>query len=63
VTNISGEALTWEITLDVPGTINSMWNAEQFPTGNGDEITFSGVSWNASISPGQTADFGFCAQI
>ncbi len=62
VTNISTDAITWEISLEVPGTINSLWNAEQAP-GNGDEVIFTGVSWNATISPGQAADFGFCAQI
>ena len=63
VTNISADNLSWEITIEVPGTINSLWNAQGTATGNGDDMTFVGVEWNADLAPGNSAEFGFCANL
>ena len=63
VTNVSAANVVWEITIEVPGTINSLWNAQGTATGNGDDMTFVGVEWNAELSPRSSADFGYCANL
>lgn len=58
VTNISDEDVTWEIELELPGTIYNLWNANVVESdGVG---TFTGVDFNATIAPGASAMFGFC---
>jgi hypothetical protein len=58
VTNISDAAITWEIMLELPGTITTAWNTTYSVAG--DVGTFSGVDYNATIDPGAAAQFGFC---
>ena len=58
VTNISDAAITWEIMLELPGTITTAWNTTY--SVQGDVGTFSGVDYNATIDPGAAAQFGFC---
>lgn len=58
VTNTSNGDLDWKVTIPVAGMINNHWNAELVQ--NGDQATFSGVSWNDVIAPGAAASFGFC---
>jgi hypothetical protein len=58
VSNISDGDVDWKVTLPVNGMINNHWNAEM--TQDGDQATFSGVSWNNVIAPGAAASFGFC---
>ena len=58
VKNAGKAAVTWTVSVDVPGTMVDVWNAEGKQTGA--QATFSGKSWNASIGPGEKADFGFC---
>ena len=63
VTNVSTENIVWEITIEVPGTIGTPWNATIVSYGTGDDITFAGVNWNAELTPGNSAEFGFCAEL
>jgi rhamnogalacturonan endolyase len=60
VENLTSADLTWQIEVEVQGTISSLWNAVDTPL-TGDWVQFSGVSWNATIPPAQTTSFGFCA--
>ncbi len=59
VTNPNSSSLTWDISLDVGATITTLWNAVWTQTGT--ELTASGVSWNATLESGASAEFGFCA--
>ncbi|MEE2830491.1 MAG: DUF1592 domain-containing protein [Myxococcota bacterium] len=52
--------VTWQIELEIEGTISSLWNAIDTPTSSG-SVQFVGVAWNASIPAGQSTSFGFCA--
>jgi cellulase/cellobiase CelA1 len=52
--------VTWQIEVEVEGTISSLWNAQDSPAPPG-WVQFVGVSWNENIPPGQSAGFGFCA--
>ncbi|MEM9488394.1 MAG: DUF1592 domain-containing protein [Myxococcota bacterium] len=61
VSNDSDRDIDWEITLTVEGTINDNWNSNLVQNGN--QATFSGVEWNNVVGPGQSAEFGFCAQL
>ncbi|MEO1267605.1 MAG: cellulose binding domain-containing protein, partial [Myxococcota bacterium] len=61
VTNTTNADITWTINLDIQGSISDMWNAER--DGDSGRITVRGVSWNSSLGSGQTASFGFCANI
>lgn len=58
VTNVSAETITWEIELELPGTIDMLWNAEL--TEMDGVGTFVGVAFNAELDPGEAAMFGFC---
>jgi len=62
VTNMSSDVLDWEITLEVPGTINNCWNAVNTDLGDG-TVHFVGAGWNSTINPAESAEFGFCAEI
>ena len=58
VTNATGRAQQWAVTVAVDGTINNLWNA----VGDGDsgDVEFVGVEFNRSLEPGSVAEFGFC---
>ena len=59
VINTGNATSNWAITVPVGGTINNLWNATWSQTdGN---LSASGVSWNQTLAPGATAEFGFCA--
>jgi hypothetical protein len=58
VTNVSEAAITWEIVLELPGTITTAWNTTYAVEGN--LGTFAGVDYNATIEPAASAQFGFC---
>ncbi len=58
VTNTGSQKVDWKVSLDVGGTLSDVWNAT--PTPDGDKVSFVGVAWNASLTPGSTASFGFC---
>ncbi|MCB9640472.1 MAG: DUF1592 domain-containing protein, partial [Myxococcales bacterium] len=60
VTNKDTSDVTWKVRLTVDGTITQIWNAEVTDL-SGQEKEFAGVTWNATLTPGQTIQFGFCA--
>lgn len=60
VTNTGAQAVNWEITLDVKGTINNAWNTTYSVVAAG-QVKFAGANWNAQVQPGGSASFGFCA--
>jgi len=62
ITNMSVVDVEWDITIEVPGTINNCWNASNTDIGNG-MVQFTGTGWNSFVAPGQSVEFGFCAEI
>jgi len=61
VTNIGDSPTTWGFTWPVEGEIYNVWEANAATMG--DEVYFTGVASNATLSPGQSAAFGFCANL
>ncbi|MCA9543631.1 MAG: DUF1588 domain-containing protein, partial [Myxococcales bacterium] len=61
VENTTDADLTWVVAHDVEGTINNLWSAES--EGDSGRVLFRGEVWNATLAPGQTTDFGWCAQL
>ncbi|MBM75067.1 MAG: hypothetical protein CMK59_06685 [Proteobacteria bacterium] len=61
VTNLTENDIVWEVTLEVPGVIFSLWSAES-SSGQGLDMVFTGVSWNETLGPGGMTSFGFCAE-
>lgn len=61
VTNPTDADVVWRVTHEVEGTINNLWNAER--DADSGRVTFTGLHWNGTIGPGQSADFGWCAQL
>jgi len=56
VTNNGSSATNgWSVTVNVPGTITSIWNAVGSGSGS---VTISNVSWNASIPAGGSVEVG-----
>ena len=53
--------VVWEVSLEILGTIFSLWSAVS-STGQGLDVSFTGVSWNETLAPGGTTSFGFCAE-
>ena len=60
MTNVGEASLTWSWETDLDGSITTLWNAEA--SGESGRVRFRGVVWNATLAPGESADFGFCAQ-
>jgi endoglucanase len=59
VTNGASTTQTWRVNLQIEGAIYTLWNAVWQQSGAA--LTASGVSWNATLAPQATAQFGFCA--
>ncbi len=59
VTNSGAAAGDWTVSIGVQGTVNNLWNAVWAQSGS--TLQASGVSWNRTLAPGGTAEFGFCA--
>ncbi|MCY1076064.1 DUF1592 domain-containing protein [Archangium lansingense] len=59
VTNAGAAPLVWQVTLEIQGTFNHAWSAVYTHSGN--KTTFSGLSWNDELAPGESASFGYCA--
>jgi endoglucanase len=59
VTNNGSQVSDWKVTFTVEGKIREMWNAAYTQTGN--SVIAEGVSWNNTVEPSKSVDFGFCA--
>ncbi|MEE2902439.1 MAG: DUF1592 domain-containing protein [Myxococcota bacterium] len=59
VTNNGAMDEDWVIELDIDGTISNHWNAQA--SGTSGKVRFGGVHWNDIITPGASANFGYCA--
>jgi endo-1,4-beta-xylanase len=62
VTNTGTAAITgWTVTVALPAghAITGFWNATESVSGQ--TVTFHGVSFNSSLAPGATGEFGFQA--
>lgn len=59
VTNNGSQVSDWKVTFTIDGTVRDLWNASY--TQSGDSVTAEGVSWNNTVNPGKSVDFGFCA--
>jgi len=57
VENTTESSVTWTVSYDPGATIDTTWNAVVGDDGH----TFTGESWNASLSPGEWTTFGVCA--
>jgi hypothetical protein len=61
VTNNGTMPTTWRITLTISGKLSQNWSS--VATAQGNQITFSGVDHNATIAPGESANFGYCVSL
>ena len=61
VRNTGTAAVTWEITLTIEGMFQAGSPWEAVASARGGEVRFSGLPHNASIAPGASVSFGFCA--
>ncbi len=59
VTNIGEGAALWTTRVPVDGTIDTIWSAEV--TVDGADWEFQGEPWNRALEPGESTEFGFCA--
>ncbi|AJQ96214.1 endo-1,4-beta-xylanase [Gynuella sunshinyii] len=59
VTNNNSSAVTWEVSLQMDGDVNSLWNGTWSQSGL--TLTVSGAGWNDVLQPGQTdSSVGLC---
>ncbi len=59
VENTSDTDVDWRVSSAPDGEIYTIWNAEVEDV---DALwVFTGAEWNATLAPGESADFGFCA--
>ncbi len=61
VQNPGNAAVTWEISIEIQGTITDLWNAKSTP--DGAKTKFVGVDYNATLGAGESVSFGFCATL
>ncbi|MCZ6639196.1 MAG: cellulose binding domain-containing protein, partial [Candidatus Dadabacteria bacterium] len=59
VTNGTSLPVDWIVSFTIEGSIRNLWNAVYQQSGN--TVTAEGVSWNNTVQPGSTVNFGFCA--
>ncbi len=58
-TNTTSSPVDWTVSFPIEGTVRNMWNANYDQ--EDDIVTADGVSWNNTVQPGGTVNFGFCA--
>ena len=59
VTNVSSAKVTWEVPLEITGTLNQNWQSKvSAKTGL---VVFTGETYNATLEPMASTQFGFCA--
>lgn len=61
VLNTGDEPVEWVVEHTLEGTIYNIWSAVS--TADSGTVQLSGLSWNAILQPGQTASFGWCANL
>jgi Protein of unknown function (DUF1592)/Protein of unknown function (DUF1588)/Protein of unknown function (DUF1595)/Protein of unknown function (DUF1587)/Cellulose binding domain len=59
IKNQTGAPIAWSVPLDVDGTLNQHWQSEI--SASAGRVVFTGASYNATLEPGATTQFGFCA--
>jgi endoglucanase len=59
VTNGTSLPVDWIVSFTIEGSIRNLWSAVYQQSGN--TVTAEGVSWNNTVQPGGTVNFGFCA--
>jgi hypothetical protein len=59
VTNITSEPVTWSVPLEISGTLSQHWQSEV--SGASGTVVFTGAPYNATLEPGASTQFGFCA--
>ena len=59
VATTSSAAVRWSVAQPIAGTVNSVWNA--VASGTGASATFSGATWNSTVSSTAPTSFGYCA--
>jgi len=62
IKNNSNEDIDWQVTLDVSGSIKSLWGA--LYERKGDQLTLEGKDWNNIVPAGSTlTSIGFCVDL
>lgn len=59
VVNTTSSPVDWTVSFPIEGTVRNLWNANYDQDEN--IVTADGVSWNNTVQPGGTVNFGFCA--
>ncbi len=59
VTNTADSPLAWKVTVPVVGAVTRAWNATWSAAAG--RLTAQGAKYNLELAPGETTDFGFCA--
>lgn len=60
VTNNTGAKVEWQTSFSIDGSVQSFWNALYHL--HDQQVSVTGESWNQVLSPGASANFGFCAE-
>jgi len=58
VTNQGDTPITWQVPLELDGTLMQNWESEV--SGSTGTVVFTGASHNRTLEPGSSAQFGFC---
>lgn len=59
VKNEGAQPQDWRVTLQIEGRAYNVWKAKHLQRGA--FLTAEGEDWNNIVQPGQSVDFGFCA--
>jgi hypothetical protein len=59
VTNVSSEPVTWSVPLEISGTLMQNWQSKA--SGSTGTVVFTGETYNATLEPNASTQFGFCA--
>jgi cellulase/cellobiase CelA1 len=58
VTNQGSAALSWEVSLELDGTLMQNWESQV--DGSTGTVTFRGATHNQTLEAGASTQFGFC---
>ena len=58
VTNQGATPLAWSVEVALGGMLQQNWGS--VVSGQTGTVTFTGADYNATLMPGQSAQFGFC---